>query len=126
MADESCTYAATLIARTNVGVANEVDIAYWLNTHHADNVARSLVGPKDNSRGELRIQLQQAHIRVVPSVRRNDATIRFGPCIDNLRYSRAFVVPARADRIHEEDLHTVRYQASHAARRAILKKIAAL
>ena len=97
MTDECCTYAATLIARANVGMADEINIAYWLNTHHADHIALAVTGPEGNSRGNLRIQLQQAPIRVVPSIRRNDAAVRFGCCIDNLRNDRAFVFTARTD-----------------------------
>src|SRR3982074_1634256 len=106
MADECCAYAATLLARTNVGMADKLNIAYWLNTHHADHVALAVIGPKGDSRGNLRIQLQQAHIGVVPSIRRNDAAVRFGRCIDNLRNYGAFVFTARADRVHGSDLRT--------------------
>ena len=126
MTDECCTYAATLIARANVGMADEINIAYWLNTHHADHIALAVTGPEGNSRGNLRIQLQQAHIRVVPSVRRNDAALRFGCCIDNLRNDRAFVFTARTDYVHGGDLCTWRCQASYAAMPAILNKIAAI
>src|SRR5581483_4402317 len=113
MADECCAYAATLIARTNIGMADEINIAYWLNTHHADHVAPAVTGPKGNSGGNLRVQLQQAHIGVVPSIRRNDAAVRFRCCIDNLTNYRAFIFTARTDRVHGGDLRTWRYQASY-------------
>src|SRR5580698_7100282 len=100
MADECRAYAATLIAWSNVGMADEINIAYWLNTHHADYVALAVIGPKGDSRGNFRIQLQQTHIGVVPSIGWNDASVGFGRCIDNLRNYQAFVFAARADRVH--------------------------
>src|SRR3569833_3006432 len=104
MAEERCAYAATLIARPDIGMANEINIAYWLNSHHADYFALALIGPKGDSSRNFRIQLEWAHIWFVPPVRRNDAAVRFRRCVDDLRNYRAFVFTARADRVHDGDL----------------------
>ena len=78
-------------------MADEVDVSNRLDTHDPDQHAVHLVSPKLNARSDLVIQFAGRHVRLVPAVGRDDASIRGGGAVDDRENRLAVVVTAPPD-----------------------------
>jgi hypothetical protein len=73
-------------------VADKIDVAHWLEAHHADQCAVLLVTPEYHAGAKFRVELSRRHVGLVPSIGRDHATIDLGRGIDDREDRCAFVV----------------------------------
>ena len=95
--------AAPLVARRDVGVADQVDVVHGLDSHHADQLAVGLVPPELHAGFDLAVELLARHIRLVPAVARDHAAIGLGRGIHDPEDRLTLVLTAETDQISVAD-----------------------
>src|SRR5256885_759021 len=83
MLDQLATNTAPLLPRQNVSVANQIDVAHVLNSHHTDQLALRLVAPERDAISDLALELLHRHVRLMPTVGRNRCAISLGGFIND-------------------------------------------
>jgi hypothetical protein len=64
-------------------VPNKIDVAFFLNTHYTGEFSVSFKPPENDAILDFVLELFPGHIRLVPSVRRNDAFVRLSGIVDD-------------------------------------------
>jgi hypothetical protein len=75
--------ALPLVRRQHIGMADQVNIAHWLDTHDPDQRAADFITPGADAGGDLALQLVHRHVRVMPAIVGYDPAIGFGSGIDD-------------------------------------------
>jgi hypothetical protein len=104
MLEQRAADAVPLAAEGHIGVADQIDVAHRLDSHDADQRAVGLVAPERDPGGDLAIELAQRHVRLVPAIGWDDATICLGGSVDDREDRRSLVITARADAGHDANL----------------------
>src|SRR5689334_6070595 len=101
MPDQSAANPASLSTRQSVRVANEVDLAYPLKAHHANQCPTLLIAPEYDPGVNLAIELVSRHIGIVPPIGRDHTAIDLGGSIDDRGNGGAFSIKTDADVAHQ-------------------------
>src|SRR5215831_14332299 len=85
MGDQRAADPVPLTRGKHIRVANEIDVAYPLNTHHSCKLQSFSVFAtyEIDLRRNLRAKLGSRHVRLVPAICRNHAAIFLGRRIDD-------------------------------------------
>jgi hypothetical protein len=79
-------------------VADQVDVADGLDTHHSGHHAIDFVADEGDPCCDIGSKLGCRHVGLVPAIRRNRAAISFGCRIDDREHRFRFILAAKADR----------------------------
>jgi hypothetical protein len=83
MLEELFTETPPLPGRLHIGVADEHHLPQVLAAHDPGQAAFVLKTPENHPGGQFIFQFRQAHIRLMPAIRRDDAPVSLGGGIDN-------------------------------------------
>jgi hypothetical protein len=106
---ERATDAKSLTARQDIRVADQIDVAYRLDPHHADQGSVGFVSPERDAGSDLLMELGLRHVGLVPSVSGDDAPIGSSRSIDDLEDRLPLIITTATDPGHEANL---RYSAA--------------
>src|SRR5215471_17539657 len=106
MADQRTTNATLLAARPDISVTNEIDVEHRLEAHDANQHAVLLKSLELNSGGNLSVELVRRHVGLVPTIRRDHASISLSGSVDDCQDGRAIVIAAGADVAQQNDVST--------------------
>ena len=81
-----------------VAARDQGDVAAILYPHHADQLATRHASPEGDAADDLLFQLIEGHVRVVPAVGGNDASIGSRRVVDDREHGRKIIRAARTDR----------------------------
>ena len=79
-------------------MADQIDFLNRLDSDHSDQGGVDLVAPERDPGGDFRIELAGRHVRLVPAVGWNHASICLGGGVHYREDRRTLIIPAGADR----------------------------
>ena len=97
MLEQGTAAAVSLAPRQDISMADQLDVAHPLNSHHADERTVGHATPESHSCRELLIKLVRRHVGLLPAVRRDHVPVGLGCAVDDLKDPRAFQIMTRAN-----------------------------
>lgn len=103
MAQQRASDTRALPARSHVRMANQRDIAHVLKAHHAGETIGRERAKKPDAAVDLTTKVTLRHVRFVPLIGRNDASVRLCAVIADDIHVLEIRVATRPDRRHDVD-----------------------
>jgi hypothetical protein len=100
MAKQTCANASTLVGRTHVCMADQVDIPHRLDAHHPDQNVVDFISPGCDACRHFGFKLAERHVRLMPTIVRYHPAVSVGRGVDDLQDDRAFVRTTEANLGH--------------------------
>src|SRR6266550_5160437 len=98
--DQLTAYSSPLVAGQDICMPDQIDIAYGLDAHDADQLAIRLISPEHNPAVDLAVELACAHVWLVPPISRNYAAICLRGGIHDREDCRPVLIPTKPDAAH--------------------------
>jgi hypothetical protein len=82
-------------------MSDELDLSHCLNAHDTEETVMTVVvSPKGDPASDVILELVGGHVRIVPTVGRNDPAIAFGRSVHDRKYRGVLVHAAEPDTVH--------------------------